>query len=165
MFISVAFLELDKKGPQKHHLDQPSVAPRRNYSFTREEVRQIDRENQRLLKELSRQAEKPGSQSTIPRSVGHPPKLYHSALNRQREQQRIERENLVSNWNILVIKENAFVLILSPTYQKPKYSLIFKLNYVKVGIDICVMKYIMNYEPQGTLCASFYPANYILKEH
>lgn len=89
-----AFLELDKKGPQKHHLDQPSVAPRRNYSFTREEVRQIDRENQRLLKELSRQAEKPGSQSTIPRSVGHPPKLYHSALNRQREQQRIERENL-----------------------------------------------------------------------
>lgn len=89
-----AFLELDKKGPQKHHLDQPSVAPRRNYSFTREEVRQIDRENQRLLKELSRQAEKPGSRSTIPRSIGHPPKLYHSALNRQREQQRIERENL-----------------------------------------------------------------------
>lgn len=89
-----AFLELDKKGPQKHHVDQPSAAPRRNYSFTREEVRQIDRENQRLLKELSRQAEKPGSQSTIPRSLGHPPKLYHSALNRQREHQRIERENL-----------------------------------------------------------------------
>ncbi|XP_037382263.1 cilia- and flagella-associated protein 97 [Talpa occidentalis] len=90
-----AFLQLDKKGPQKPHLDQPSVAPRRNYSFTKEEVRQIDRENQRLLKELSRQAEKPGSKSTIPRrSVGPPPKLYHSALNRQREQQRIERENL-----------------------------------------------------------------------
>ncbi|XP_032474461.1 cilia- and flagella-associated protein 97 isoform X3 [Phocoena sinus] len=85
----------DKKGPQKHHFDQPSVAPRKNYSFTREEVRQIDRENQRLLKELSRQAEKPGSKSTIPRrSTGPPPKLYHSALNRQREQQRIERENL-----------------------------------------------------------------------
>ncbi|XP_066092404.1 cilia- and flagella-associated protein 97 [Saccopteryx bilineata] len=90
-----AFLELDKKGPQKHHLDQPSFVPRRNYSFTREEVRQIDRENQRLLKELSRQAEKPGSKNTIPRrSISHPPKLYHSALNRQREQQRIERENL-----------------------------------------------------------------------
>ncbi|XP_057393369.1 cilia- and flagella-associated protein 97 [Balaenoptera acutorostrata] len=90
-----AFLQLDKKGPQKHHFDQPSVAPRKNYSFTREEVRQIDRENQRLLKELSRQAEKPGSKSTIPRrSTGPPPKLYHSALNRQREQQRIERENL-----------------------------------------------------------------------
>ncbi|XP_058905338.1 cilia- and flagella-associated protein 97 [Kogia breviceps] len=90
-----AFLQLDKKGPQKHHFDQPSVAPRKNYSFTREEVRQIDRENQRLLKELSRQAEKPGSKSTTPRrSTVPPPKLYHSALNRQREQQRIERENL-----------------------------------------------------------------------
>ncbi|XP_004428799.1 PREDICTED: cilia- and flagella-associated protein 97 isoform X2 [Ceratotherium simum simum] len=90
-----AFLQLEKKGPQKQHFDQPSVAPRKNYSFTREEVRQIDRENQRLLKELSRQAEKPGSKSMIPRrSIGHPPKLYHSALNRQREQQRIERENL-----------------------------------------------------------------------
>ncbi|KAM5311826.1 cilia- and flagella-associated protein 97 isoform 1-T11 [Glossophaga mutica] len=91
-----AFLELDKKGPQKHHFDQqPVVAPRRNYSFTREEVRQIDRENQRLLKELSRQAEKPGSKNVIPRrSISHAPKLYHSAVNRQREQQRIERENL-----------------------------------------------------------------------
>ncbi|CAO2612061.1 Cilia- and flagella-associated protein 97 [Lemmus lemmus] len=90
-----AFLQLDKKGPQRHHFEQPSVMPRKNYSFTREEVRQIDRENQRLLKELSRQAEKPGSKSTIlGRSIGHPPKLYHSALNRQREQQRIERENL-----------------------------------------------------------------------
>ncbi|XP_027783034.2 cilia- and flagella-associated protein 97 [Marmota flaviventris] len=90
-----AFLQLDKKVPQKHHFDQPSVVPRKNYSFTREEVRKIDRENQRLLKELSRQAEKPGSKSAIPRrSIGHPPKLYHSALNRQKEQQRIERENL-----------------------------------------------------------------------
>ncbi|XP_036984753.2 cilia- and flagella-associated protein 97 [Artibeus jamaicensis] len=91
-----AFLELDKKGPQKRHFDQqPSVAPGRNYSFTREEVRQIDRENQRLLKELSRQAEKPGSKNMTPRrSTSHPPKLYHSAINRQREQQRIERENL-----------------------------------------------------------------------
>lgn len=98
MFISVAFLQLDKKGPQKHHFDQPSVVPRKNYSFTREEVRQIDQENQRLLKELSKQAEKSGSKSSVPRrSMGHPPKLYHTALNRQREQQRIERENLVSN--------------------------------------------------------------------
>nr|XP_017536604.1 cilia- and flagella-associated protein 97 [Manis javanica]XP_017536605.1 cilia- and flagella-associated protein 97 [Manis javanica]XP_036852525.1 cilia- and flagella-associated protein 97 [Manis javanica] len=90
-----AFLQLDKKGPQKHHFDQPSVVPRKNYSFTREEVRQIDQENQRLLKELSKQAEKSGSKSSVPRrSMGHPPKLYHTALNRQREQQRIERENL-----------------------------------------------------------------------
>lgn len=91
-----AFLQLDKRGPQKPHFDQPSiVAARKNYSFSKEEVRMIDRENQRLLRELSRQAEKPGSRSTVPRrSFGPPPKLYHSALNRQREQQRIERENL-----------------------------------------------------------------------
>ncbi|XP_006882303.1 PREDICTED: UPF0501 protein KIAA1430 homolog [Elephantulus edwardii] len=90
-----AFLQLEKKGPQKHPVDPPPVVPRKNYSFTREEVRQIDRENQRLLKELSRQAEKPANKSAIPkRSVGHSSKLYHSALNRQKEQQRIERENL-----------------------------------------------------------------------
>ncbi|XP_055449578.1 cilia- and flagella-associated protein 97 [Psammomys obesus] len=90
-----AFLQLDKKGPQKPHFEQPAIVPRKNYSFTREELRQIDRENQRLLKELSRHAEKPGNKSTIlGRSISHPPKLYHSALNRQREQQRIERENL-----------------------------------------------------------------------
>ncbi|XP_074252814.1 cilia- and flagella-associated protein 97 isoform X3 [Saimiri boliviensis] len=33
-----AFLQLDKKGPQKHHFDQPPVAPGKNYSFTREEA-------------------------------------------------------------------------------------------------------------------------------
>ncbi|XP_021564646.1 cilia- and flagella-associated protein 97 isoform X2 [Carlito syrichta] len=102
-----AFLQLDKKGPQKHHFDQPSVAAKKNYSFSREEVRQIDRENQRLLKELSRQAEKPGNKSIIPRSAGHPPKLYHSALNRQREQQRIERENLALLKRLEAVKPTA----------------------------------------------------------
>lgn len=89
-----AFLQLDKRAPQRLHFDQPPVAPRKNYSFSKEEVRLIDRENQRLLKELSRQAEKPGRSAAPRRSFGPPPKLYHSALNRQREQQRIERENL-----------------------------------------------------------------------
>ncbi|XP_036620588.1 cilia- and flagella-associated protein 97 isoform X2 [Trichosurus vulpecula] len=90
-----AFLQLDKKEQQKFTIDRPSPAPKKNFSFTKEEVRQIDRENQRLLKELSKQAEKPRAKSTIPRKpVVPPPKLYHSALNRQKEQQRIERENL-----------------------------------------------------------------------
>ncbi|XP_077965184.1 cilia- and flagella-associated protein 97 isoform X2 [Gasterosteus aculeatus] len=72
---------------------------RKNYSFTNDEVQRIDRENQRLLRELSRQSPgpRPGSKegkktpvaSKLPRS-----RLSHSALNRQREQQRIERENL-----------------------------------------------------------------------
>ncbi|KAM8880134.1 cilia- and flagella-associated protein 97 isoform 2-T2 [Spinachia spinachia] len=72
---------------------------RKNYSFTNDEVQRIDRENQRLLRELSRQSPgpRPGSKarkktpmaSKLPHS-----RLSHSALNRQREQQRIERENL-----------------------------------------------------------------------
>uniref|UniRef100_A0A8C8SEQ9 Cilia- and flagella-associated protein 97 n=1 Tax=Pelusios castaneus TaxID=367368 RepID=A0A8C8SEQ9_9SAUR len=90
-----AFLHLDKNEQQQLVIDQPSSGSRKNYSFTNEEVRQIDRENQRLLKELSRQSAKPRSKSAmLKKPAGLPPKLYHSALNRQKEQQRIERENL-----------------------------------------------------------------------
>lgn len=119
----IAFLQLDKRGPQKPHFDQPSiVAARKNYSFSKEEVRMIDRENQRLLRELSRQAEKPGSRSTVPRrSFGPPPKLYHSALNRQREQQRIERENLVSN-KFFTLKKSTFLLYTQKIQHVPLAS-------------------------------------------
>ncbi|KAG6933532.1 cilia and flagella associated protein 97 [Chelydra serpentina] len=90
-----AFLHLEKKEQQQLVIDQPTPGSRKNYSFTNEEVRHIDRENQRLLKELSRQSAKPRSKSaTLKKPAGLPPKLYHSALNRQKEQQRIERENL-----------------------------------------------------------------------
>ncbi|KAF4118909.1 cilia- and flagella-associated protein 97 isoform X2 [Onychostoma macrolepis] len=73
---------------------------RKNYSFTNEEVRQIDRENQRLLNELSRSSahSRSGSsacsKSSSRRSSAPPIRLYHSALNRQREQERIQKENL-----------------------------------------------------------------------
>ncbi|KAK3507629.1 hypothetical protein QTP70_031677 [Hemibagrus guttatus] len=66
---------------------------RKNYSFTSDEMRRIDRENQRLLHELSRSSTRTSSRSTH-RSSAPPFRLYHSALNRQREQQRIQRENL-----------------------------------------------------------------------
>ncbi|XP_056264563.1 cilia- and flagella-associated protein 97 isoform X2 [Pseudoliparis swirei] len=77
---------------------------RKNYSFTNDEVRRIDRENQRLLRELSRHTPgpRPGPRpgSTTGKKIHMTSKLphillSHSALNRQREQQRIERENLV----------------------------------------------------------------------
>lgn len=65
----------------------------KNYTFTSDEVRRIDRENQRLLHELSRSTMRSSSRPTH-RSSATPFRLYHSALNRQREQQRIQRENL-----------------------------------------------------------------------
>ncbi|XP_061439791.1 cilia- and flagella-associated protein 97 isoform X2 [Rhineura floridana] len=90
-----AFLQLEKKEQQKLVLDQSSIGSRKNYSFTNEEVRQIDRENQRLLKELTKHSAKPRSKSaSIKKPSGPTPKMYHSAINRQREQQRIDRENL-----------------------------------------------------------------------
>lgn len=70
-------------------------------SLTNDEVRRIDRENQRLLGQLSQlsQGSRPGSaagQKRHRKSNSPLIRLSHSALNRQREQQRIERENLVS---------------------------------------------------------------------
>lgn len=101
-----AFLQLEKK-EQKLTIDQPSKGTRKNYSFTNEEVRQIDRENQRLLKELSRQSAKPRRSTTLKKSSVPPPKLYHSALNRQKEQQRIERENLAFLKRLEAVKPTA----------------------------------------------------------
>lgn len=77
----------------------PGGRHRKNYSFTNNEVQRIDRENQRLLRQLSHfpSASRPGSTSGQRRRVTcNTPlnRLPHSALNRQREQQRIERENL-----------------------------------------------------------------------
>ncbi|KAG8592121.1 hypothetical protein GDO81_000418 [Engystomops pustulosus] len=90
-----AFMHLDKKDQERFSLDHPSIRLQKNYSFTNDEVRQIDRENQRLLKELSRQATKSKGKSLTPKKLNTTPgRLYHSALNRQKEQQRIERDNL-----------------------------------------------------------------------
>lgn len=79
----------------------PGGRNRKNYSFSNDEVRSIDRENQRLLRELSRLSPAPRRGSTAGKKThmaSNSPRirLSHSALNRQREQQRIERENLVS---------------------------------------------------------------------
>ncbi|XP_053112473.1 cilia- and flagella-associated protein 97 [Hemicordylus capensis] len=90
-----AFLQLEKKEQQKLVLDQSPPGTRKNYSFTNDEVRQIDRENQRLLKELTKYSVKPRSKSaSLKKPSGPSSKMYHSAINRQKEQQRIDRENL-----------------------------------------------------------------------
>lgn len=79
-----------------HH---PGQRRRKNYSFSNDEARHIERENHRLLREISRHspAPRPGSSArkkTHPASKSSFIRLSHSALNRQREQQRIERDNL-----------------------------------------------------------------------
>lgn len=90
-----AFRHLDKGDQESLVVDHSSVRHKKNFSFTSEEVQHIDRENQRLLRELSKQATKPRSKNLTPKKPsGVPVRLYHSALNRQKEQQRIERENL-----------------------------------------------------------------------
>uniref|UniRef100_A0A8C6XQY3 Cilia- and flagella-associated protein 97 n=1 Tax=Naja naja TaxID=35670 RepID=A0A8C6XQY3_NAJNA len=90
-----AFLQLEKKDQQELVLNQSSLGSRKNYSFTNDEVRQIDRENQRLLKELTKHSTKPRNKSaSVKKPSGSAPKMYHSAINRQKEQQRIDRENL-----------------------------------------------------------------------
>uniref|UniRef100_A0A8C5RKZ2 Cilia- and flagella-associated protein 97 n=1 Tax=Laticauda laticaudata TaxID=8630 RepID=A0A8C5RKZ2_LATLA len=90
-----AFLQLEKKDQQELALNQSSLGSRKNYSFTNDEVRQIDRENQRLLKELTKHSTKPRNKSaSMKKPSGSAPKMYHSAINRQKEQQRIDRENL-----------------------------------------------------------------------
>ena len=66
---------------------------RSNYSFSNSKVEQIDRENQRLLKALMRHQDKV-KQPFIKKS--EPFRVQSSAtLNRFRQQQQIERENMV----------------------------------------------------------------------
>ncbi|XP_072857488.2 cilia- and flagella-associated protein 97 isoform X1 [Pogona vitticeps] len=103
-----AFLQLEKKEQQTLALDQSPISSRKNYSFTNEEVRQIDRENQRLLKELTKHSTKPRSKSaSLKKPSGPAPKMYHSAINRQREQQRIDRENLAFLKRLEAVKPSA----------------------------------------------------------
>ncbi|XP_077983820.1 cilia- and flagella-associated protein 97-like [Glandiceps talaboti] len=69
---------------------------RKNLSFSNDRVSEIDVENQRLLREIMKgtkpkERKKPKAEST------RPVMLSHAALNRAREQRRIEREN----WNML----------------------------------------------------------------
>lgn len=87
----------------------PGSRHRKNYSFTNNEVKRIDRENQRLLRQLSCFS-RPGSVSgQRHRPSANTPlnRLSHNALNRQREQQRIDRENLAFLRRLEAVKPTA----------------------------------------------------------
>ncbi|MEQ2237505.1 hypothetical protein ILYODFUR_023701 [Ilyodon furcidens] len=92
---------LESQLEHKLALHCPGRRNRKNYSFSNDDVRRIDRENQRLLRELSRlspgpRSEKAASKKTNVSNNSPVIHLSHTKLNRQREQRRIERENLVS---------------------------------------------------------------------
>lgn len=72
---------------------------RKNYSFSNDRVMTIDKENQRLMQKIvkyARDAKKTTCTPRKPSKKSAAPKMTPSAVNRFKEQQRIERENLVS---------------------------------------------------------------------
>lgn len=71
--------------------EPPSLSKgRKNMSFSNEEVQRIDRENQRLLKRILAQQNRPRPKF----DSRTPSRLAPSAINRQRQQRQIEVENL-----------------------------------------------------------------------
>ncbi|XP_072191749.1 cilia- and flagella-associated protein 97 isoform X2 [Excalfactoria chinensis] len=100
-----AALELRDKRQRKLGIIHPARGTRKNYSFTNEEVRRIDQENQRLLQELARLCTTPGSRTNILKKSASPSlQVYHSAINRQKEQRRIEKENLALLKRLTAVK-------------------------------------------------------------
>ncbi|XP_027874504.1 cilia- and flagella-associated protein 97 [Xiphophorus couchianus] len=88
------------------HLEQKMVLQisggivRKNFSFSNSEVRRIDIENKRLLQALSNissgsRAEKLSKKSTCPPKGSSVTFYAHNAQNRDRQQRRIQQENLV----------------------------------------------------------------------
>ncbi|XP_061107137.1 cilia- and flagella-associated protein 97 [Conger conger] len=94
--VSEAFLSVSQQLERELVLETSGRRPRKNFSFSNDEVARIDRENQRLLRELTRRSPRsPRPRSTPLKKPSSPPvRMCHSALNRQREQLRIERENV-----------------------------------------------------------------------
>uniref|UniRef100_A0A1A8HUM0 Cilia- and flagella-associated protein 97 n=1 Tax=Nothobranchius kuhntae TaxID=321403 RepID=A0A1A8HUM0_NOTKU len=90
---------LESSCKPKRGLCHPGWRNRKNYTFSNDEVRRIERENSRLLRELTSPASatvlgkapvKKTCTSNFPVT-----QMAHNAIRRQREQQRIERENLL----------------------------------------------------------------------
>uniref|UniRef100_A0A1A7X5Q3 Cilia- and flagella-associated protein 97 n=1 Tax=Iconisemion striatum TaxID=60296 RepID=A0A1A7X5Q3_9TELE len=90
---------LESSCKPKKGLCHPGWRNRKNHTFSNDEVRRIERENGRLLRELT----SPGSASRLGKApvkktcTNNFPvtQKAHSAIRRQREQQRVERENLL----------------------------------------------------------------------
>ncbi|XP_050038763.1 uncharacterized protein [Dermacentor andersoni] len=79
-----------EQGQANRARKEPRAKGRKNMSFSNEEVQRIDRENQRLLKRILAQQNRPRPKF----DSRTPSRLAPSAINRQRQQRQIEVENL-----------------------------------------------------------------------
>lgn len=79
-----------EQGQTSRARKEPRAKGRKNMSFSNEEVQRIDRENQRLLKRILAQQNRPRPKF----DSRTPSRLAPSAINRQRQQRQIEVENL-----------------------------------------------------------------------
>lgn len=82
---------------QKFKPAGPAPQPKKNYSFRNDQVRKIDLENQRMMKSImhcakqAKQTKKRVKAKPVVQQI--PSKAPTAAINRSKEQQRIEREN------------------------------------------------------------------------
>ena len=81
------------------HTSSKKRPDKANYTFDKTQSMDIDRENQRLLKEIVRRVHGAGGEAKKQYYRQPPPQAYKltaSAVNREREMKRIENENMVS---------------------------------------------------------------------
>lgn len=69
--------------------------PTKNYSFSSSRVRDIDIENQRLMNKIMHYAKETKERKKQPKCTMKLTPVYHSAMRRKKDHQRIEEENLV----------------------------------------------------------------------
>ncbi|KAJ9599067.1 hypothetical protein L9F63_010459 [Diploptera punctata] len=84
---------------------------RKNMSFTNEQLRKIDRENEILVKKLENlRKPRPKPSATVPLNY---PRLSSSAINRKRQQRKIEHENMILLKKIETVKPSATIAMSS----------------------------------------------------
>ena len=87
---------------------KPAPIDRKNMSFCNDRVDQIDRENRRLLNEISKRRISPKS-AAVRRLPIEPIRVQTaSELNRQRFHQKVDVENQVNGFNALLLLESNF---------------------------------------------------------
>lgn len=162
LFFLSGSLNLESELGRKLVFHYPGGRNRKNYSFSNEEVRRIDLENQRLLRELSHLSPGPRSGSApVKKSHGasNSPRirLTHSAVNRQREQQRIERENLVSFTSWVKTQSLICLIFLIIGGLDSKRNICDKLG--KKLICLCVFVFCKQ-QKSFTRCTTLHPLMY-----